>query len=184
MKITIVSTSTRIGRVSHRIALALERSLNGKGQEAKIIDLAEVKLPRFTARYHRHPEQPENWERIMETLKASDGMIFLTPEYNGSISSGLKNFIDVFAKDGFRGKPIGVATGSTGSKGGVRAAYHVQRIILSIFAYPQPQMLLVGEMQHKFDETGRLVDKDFKPVFERFVDQFIQFSALHQGPTS
>jgi len=184
MKITIISTSTRIGRVSHRIALALERSFKGKGQEAKNIDLAEVKLPPFKEQYHRHPEKPENWTGIMETLKASDGIIFLTPEYNGSISSGLKNFVDVFAKDGFRGKPIGVATGSTGSKGGMRAAYQVQRIILSIFAYPQPQMLLVGEMQHKFDEMGTLIDKDFSPVFERFVDQFIEFTALHQGSTS
>jgi hypothetical protein len=68
----------------------------------------------------------------------SDGIIFLTPKYNGSFSSDLKNFIDVFAKEGFLGKPIGVATGSTGAMGGVRAANQLQQVILSLFAYPQP----------------------------------------------
>lgn len=116
----------------------------------------------------------------MDMLKTSDGIIFLTPEYNGGISSGLKNFIDVFAKDGFRGKPIGVATGSTGSRGGIRAAYQVQRIILSLFAYPQPEMLLVGEMQKKFDESGILLDKDFQSILDNYVDSFIDFTKRHQ----
>jgi NAD(P)H-dependent FMN reductase len=111
----------------------------------------------------------------METLIGSDGIIFLTPEYNGSFSSGLKNFIDVFAKQGFRGKPIGVATGSTGSMGGIRAAYQLQQVILSLFAYPQPQMLTVGDMQHRFDKTGKIIDDEFKPHFESYVNKYVEF---------
>ena len=117
MNFIIVSSSTRIGRVSHRIALALEKQIGRVGHEAKIIDLMELELPRFSERYSNIEAKPNRWIETMDTLLASDGIIFLTPEYNGSFSSGLKNFIDVFAKKGFRGKPIGVATGSSGSKG-------------------------------------------------------------------
>ena len=117
----------------------------------------------------------------MDFLKKSDGIIFLTPEYNGSFSSGLKNFIDVFAKEGFRGKPIGVATGSAGSMGGVRAAYQVQQVILSLFAYPQPQMLMVAEMQKKFSDSGEIIDSDYKTQFEDFVKKFIAFSKKISG---
>ena len=176
MKFTIVSSSTRTGRVSHRIALALQKQIHLLGHEAQVLDLVALKLPRFSERYPHVPDKPESWTHTMDTLKGSDGIIFLTPEYNGSFSSGLKNFIDVFAKDGFRGKPIAVATGSTGSLGGVRAAYQLQQVILSLFAYPQPQMLTVGEMQNKFDETGELMDPDFKTRFEAFVCKFIEFS--------
>jgi NAD(P)H-dependent FMN reductase len=176
MQITIISTSTRIGRVSHRIALALTAQIEKSGHQAAIIDLLELDLPRFTERFPKVKEKPENWQPVMDQLLASDGLIFLTPEYNGSFSSGLKNFIDVFAKKGFRGKPIGVATGSSGSMGGIRAAYQVQQVILSLFAYPQPRMLTVGEMQDKFDENGELIDEDFRDRFEGFVDKFIAFT--------
>jgi NAD(P)H-dependent FMN reductase len=164
-----------MGRVSHRIALALEKQISRIGHQATVIDLLELKLPLFSERYGRVPDKPKSWTETMDTLLASDGIIFLTPEYNGSFSSGLKNFIDVFAKKGFRGKPIGVATGSSGAMGGIRAAYQLQQIILSLFAYPQPQMLTVGEMQQRFDETGEIIDEEFRPYFESYVNKFIQF---------
>jgi NAD(P)H-dependent FMN reductase len=176
MKVVIVSSSTRNDRVSHRIALALEKQIEKKGHVATIIDLLELDLPRFAERFPLIEEKPANWQSTMDMLLASDGIIFLTPEYNGSFSSGLKNFIDVFAKQGFRDKPIGVATGSTGAMGGVRAAYQLQQVILSLFAYPQPQMLTVGEMQNKFDESGELVDENFRNRFEGYIDKFLEFT--------
>lgn len=181
MQITIVSSSTRMGRISHRIALALEKQIRHIGHEAIVIDLLELNLPMFSERYPRIPDKPTGWTETMDTLLASDGIIFLTPEYNGSFSSGLKNFIDVFAKEGFRGKPIGVVTGSSGAMGGIRAAYQLQQVILSLFAYPQPQMLTVGEMQRRFDETGEIIEEEFRPHFESYVNKFIQFCTKLSG---
>lgn len=175
MKITIVSSSTREGRLSHRIALALKKEFVRVGHEAQIIDLLELALPQFTERYTHIQDKPKAWQETMDLLLESDGIIFLTPEYNGSFSSGLKNFIDVFAKEGFRGKPIAVATGSTGAMGGIRAAYQLQQVILSISAYPHPQMLTVGRMQTRFDESGELADKSFGERFEKYVEAFVEF---------
>ena len=181
MKITIISSSTRIGRLSHRIALALEKQIAQLGHQAQLIDLLELELPRFSERYTHIEDRPKSWEDTMDTLLGSDGFIFVTPEYNGSFSSGMKNFIDVFAKKPFRGKPIGVATGSDGAKGGIRAAYQLQQVILSLSAYPQPRMLTVGKMGHKFDETGDFTDQDFRPKFENFVNTFLEFCAKFTG---
>lgn len=181
MNIAIVSSSTRIGRVSHRIALALEKHLSHLGHDPVIIDLMELQLPRFSERYPYVEDKPNSWIETMDALQSSNGIIFLTPEYNGSFSSGLKNFIDVFAKKGFSGKPIGVATGSNGTRGGIRAAYQLQQVILSIFAYPMPQMLTVGEMQNRLDEMGEITDEDFRSYFETFVNKFIEFCTKISG---
>jgi NAD(P)H-dependent FMN reductase len=177
MKITIVSSSTRVGRVSHRIALALVKQIQISGHETELIDLLELDLPQFSERMARLETVPEHWLQTMELLKASDGIIFLTPEYNGSFTASLKNFIDVFAKDGFRGKPIGVATGSSGAQGGIRAAYQLQQVVLSLFAFPSPRMLTVGEMKSKFDETGALIDESYRRSFEGFAESFLAFTA-------
>jgi NAD(P)H-dependent FMN reductase len=65
--------------------------------------------------------------------------------------------------------------------GGIRAAYQVQQVILSLFAYPQPQMLTVGKMGDKFDERGDLIDEDFRDRFEGFVDHFLAFTTKISG---
>lgn len=175
MKITIVSSSTRTGRLSHRVALSLEKQINSLGNEAEIIDLLKLNLPPFEERFGYIPDSDKKLEITSKTLKNSDGLIFLTPEYNGSISSGMKNFIDVFAKDPFNGKPIGVATASTGALGGIRAAYQLQQIILSIFGYPHPQMLTVGNMEKVLDEHGVVLDAVFQKKIDSFLEAYLGF---------
>lgn len=175
MNITIISSSTRKGRVSPRIALALKDEMESRGHQVYIIDLEELDLPIFTERFTHLEDKPDNWQPTMDRLQASDGQIFLTPEYNGSISSGLKNFIDVFAKDGFKDKPIGVATGSSGAKGGIRAAYQLQQIILSLFAFPMPNMLLVGQMKENIDEEGKIINEDFEKTLKSYVSRYLDF---------
>lgn len=177
MKITVVSSSTRLGRVSHRIALALEKAIKAKGEEVTILDLNELQLPRFEERMGHVDKEPDNWQPTMNLLQNSDGLIFLTPEYNGSISSGMKNFIDVFAKDPFQGKPIGVATGSAGAMAGIRAAYMLQQIILSIFAYPMPQMLTVGKMSDTLEADGSIKDPAFEKKLDQYVDAYLKFAS-------
>lgn len=179
MNITIVSSSTRSGRVSPRIAFALEKAIQIREHRASVIDLKDVSLPDFIERHQfiDEADKPGDWDGIMDKLLKSDGLIFVSPEYNGGISSGLKNFIDVFAKKGFEGKPIGVATGSAGSMGGIRAAYQLQQTILCIHAYPQPQMLTVGNMEKSLNELGEVIDPGFEKKLNKFLDAFLKFTA-------
>ena len=116
-----------------------------------------------------------NPAEISEIMKVSDGLIVLTPEYNGAMSSGLKNFIDVFAKASFDGKPIGVATASAGARGGIRAAYQLQQTILCILAYPLPQMLTVGNVEAVLDEDGNVTDDVFRRNLEGFTEAYLGF---------
>ncbi len=176
MKVAIVSSSTREGRISHRIALALEKSINGRGHEASIIDLKTQELPMFTKQYGQYENPSAAMKEIGDICEEADAFIFLTPEYNGSVVPALKNFVDTYAKGPFAGKAIGVATCSTGMMGGIRCAHQLQLIILGCFAYPIPQMLLVGQMQNKFDAEGNLTDPDYGQKFDEYLEDFIGFA--------
>ena len=59
MNIKIVSGSTRIGRNSHRVALALNNKITALGIESSIVDLNEINLPPFEERLSFLPEKPE-----------------------------------------------------------------------------------------------------------------------------
>jgi NAD(P)H-dependent FMN reductase len=176
MKISIVSSSTRRGRISHRIALALEQAITEKGHQVEVIDLAELALPPFEERFALLENPSAELQDLNQKLIATEAFIFLSPEYNGAISSGLKNFIDLFAKDPFSAKPIGVATGSTGAMGGVRAAYQLQQNILTINAFPHPRMLMVGKMDQVIDEKGTIVDPSYGRSQDGFLSAFLDFA--------
>ena len=175
MNITVVSGSTRKVRRSHRVALAVAKQVNALGHQASIIDLIELDLPTFVERFGKIEDATGRLAHAANTMLISDGLIFLTPEYNGAMSSGLKNFIDVFAKDAFDGKPIGVATVSVGASGGIRAAYQLQQTILSVLAYPIPRMLTVGNVEKVLDESGKVIDYKFQIKLDEFLDSYLGF---------
>ena len=175
MVITIISSSRRNNRISHRIALALEKAISSLGHSVQLIDLLELNLPPFTEQYSKMVDEDRKLWQVEEQLLQSNGMLFLTPEYNGTISSSLKNFIDVYAKRPFDGKPIGVVTGSTGMLGGIRAAYQLQQIILSIFAYPMPHMLTVGLMDKIISENGEVLDENFRLRMEVYLTSYLSW---------
>src|SRR5258707_9678089 len=79
---------------------------------------------------------PADWVAFREKLQKSNGVLFVTPEYNRSIPGVLKNAIDVasrpYGKSSFAGKPIGIISNSPGPLGGVSAAKHLQNILPGI----------------------------------------------------
>lgn len=172
MKIAIISGTARKGRKSHRVALALQKTLGEQGHDIALIDVAKLELDIFTGLYKDLDAPNDHLQEAKTQLEWAEAMVFVTPEYNGSISSSLKNFIDLFAKAPFEGKPIGVATASSGPQGGIRAAYMLQQIILSIFAYPQPQMLTVAHVQDSISEDGSQIDNSIKKRYDTFIESY------------
>src|SRR5213596_899960 len=93
---------------------------------------------------------PAEWVAFRDKIKASDGVLFVTPEYNRSIPGVLKNAIDIasrpYAQSAFNGRPIGIISNSPGALGGVCAAKHLQQILPGISGpiLQQPEAYLVG----------------------------------------
>src|SRR5476651_1156967 len=65
---------------------------------------------------------PADWLVFREKLQKSEGVLFITPEYNRAIPGVLKNAIDVgsrpYGKSSFMGKPTGIISNSPGPLGG------------------------------------------------------------------
>ncbi len=174
MYITIVSSSTRLNRNSHRVALALAKAINEQGMHtAEVLDLAEYRFPLLEEVLHRHPNPPAGLSDFAEKARASDAHIFVSPEYNGSYTSALKNAVDYLKEGEFARKPIGIASVTTGMQGGIRAALAMQQLVLAISAYPVPQMFTVGNVLQRFDEAGNLLDPAFEKNLAAFLKNFL-----------
>jgi chromate reductase, NAD(P)H dehydrogenase (quinone) len=129
---------------------------------------------------------PADWLAFREKLQKSNGVLFVTPEYNRSIPGVLKNAIDVgsrpYGKSSFNGKPVGIISNSPGPLGGVSAAKHLQNILPGIAGpiLQQPEIYLNG-VGDAFDAAGNLTKESMKPVLQQYIDAFAAHVAKHQG---
>jgi chromate reductase len=127
---------------------------------------------------------PADWVAFREKLHKSNGVLFVTPEYNRSIPGVLKNAIDVgsrpYGKSSFLGKPIGIVSNSPGPLGGVSAAKHLQNILpgISGVIMGQPEIYLNG-VGDAFDDQGELIKESLQAVLKQYIDAFAAFIEKH-----
>ena len=106
---------------------------------------------------------PPPVERFRRQIVAADGLLFVTPEYNYSISGVLKNAIDWASRppdQPFAGKPVAIMGAGAGMAGTARAQYDLRRCCVFLDMHPlnKPEVL-IGQAQTKFDADGRFTDE-------------------------
>jgi chromate reductase, NAD(P)H dehydrogenase (quinone) len=127
---------------------------------------------------------PADWVAFREKIQKSDGVIFVTPEYNRAIPGVLKNAIDVasrpYGKSSFLGKPTGIISNSPGPLGGVSAAKTLQNILPGITGpiLGQPEIYLNG-VGDAFDDKGELTKDSLKAVLKQYIDAYAAFVEKH-----
>lgn len=179
--ILTIAGSLRKESFSLKIAHALAK-LAPASLKLEVITLAGISF--FNQDLEGAP--PADWLAFRDKLQKSDGVIFVTPEYNRAIPGVLKNAIDVgsrpYGKSSFNGKPVGIVSNSPGPLGGVSAAKTLQNILPGIAGpiMQQPEIYLnaVGDA---FDAEGNLTKESLKPVLQAYIDAFAAHVAKHHG---
>jgi chromate reductase len=179
--IVVIAGSLRKDSFSLKIANALAKLAPAS---LKLAVITPAGLSFFNQDLESAP--PADWLAFREKLQKSDGVIFVTPEYNRAIPGVLKNAIDVgsrpYGKSSFNGKPVGIISNSPGPLGGVSAAKTLQNILPGIAGpiLQQPEIYLnaVGDA---FDAEGNLAKESLKPVLQAYIDAFAAHVAKHHG---
>jgi NAD(P)H-dependent FMN reductase len=137
MLIEVISSTTREGRFSERVATWVTGQLAGRADfDVEHIDLREYPLPFFdgmsparTPREYRSREL----EQLGRRLDRADGFIVLTAEYNHGYPAVLKNAMDwTFVE--WRRKPISFV--GWGQVGGARAIEQLRLVAVEFEMAP------------------------------------------------
>ncbi|XZF14298.1 NADPH-dependent FMN reductase [Chitinophagaceae bacterium MMS25-I14] len=152
--VAIISASVRTGRISHRVALYFKKYLEqNKVSTAEILDLNEYSFPVFNERL-MHLENPS--EKVLdfaERIKKADGIIIVTPEYNGGYPASIKNVVDLLYFE-WKRKPLAISTVSNGVFGGTQVITSLLFSLWKIGAWVVPAMFPCPKAQEIFDEEG------------------------------
>jgi chromate reductase, NAD(P)H dehydrogenase (quinone) len=123
-----------------------------------------AEFPLYNADVQTTSGFPAPVNTLAEAIRAADGVIIVSPEYNFSIPGGLKNAIDWVSRlpnQPFAGKPIALQSVSPGPLGGGRVQYDLRRamVFLDAFVLNKPE-IFVGGCASKLDEkTGEIKDE-------------------------
>src|ERR671917_1046156 len=94
-------------------------------------------FPLYNADEHNATGIPASVTTLADAVRAADGVIFVTPEYNFSTPGGLKNAIDWvsrFKDQPFKDKPVAIQSAATGLLGGGRMQQHLRSSLISVDA--------------------------------------------------
>jgi NAD(P)H-dependent FMN reductase len=157
--IAIISSSVREGRKSHHVSLYFQNYLiENKLATTGIIDLKEYSFPIFEGTLKTLINPAENVLEFAEKIKSADGIIIVTPEYNGGYPASLKNAIDLLYEE-WKHKPIAIVTVSSGPFGGSQAMAALQSTLWKMMAWTIPAMFSVPTVEKAYDENGKAMDK-------------------------
>jgi chromate reductase len=141
-------------------------------------------LPLYDADIQGSTGFPTAVTAFADAIRAADGVIFCTPEYNFSVPGGLKNMLDWVSRmpsQPFVGKPVAIQTASPGPLGGARVQYDLRRMLqyLDVLALNKPE-IFVGSCAGKFDEkSGALTDETTRGFVKQQLAAFAAFIERH-----
>ena len=123
---------------------------------------------------------PPAVQRLADEIRAADGVIFNSPEYNFSIPGGLKNAIDWVSRvqnQPFAGKPIAIQSATNGPLGGGRMQYDLRRamIFLDAITLNKPE-IFIGNCSQRIDaKTGEITDQQTVGFIKQQLAAFAKF---------
>ena len=137
-------------------------------------------LPFYNADIQHSSGFPKAVEELAAAIRAADGVLFVSPEYNWSMPGALKNAIDWVSRmhdHPFQQKPVAIQSCSTGILGGARMQYHwrMSMTFLKAFIFGTPEVF-VSQAQNKFDkDTLELTDQTTKDMVKTQLAAFAKF---------
>ena len=177
--VAVLVGSLRKESLNRKVALALA-SLAPANLKLEIVEIGQ--LPHYDQDADENP--PEPWRQFRQRLKATDAVLFVTPEYNRSVPGVLKNAIDVgsrpYGQSAWEGKPGAVVSVSPGAIGAFGANHHLRQslVFLNVPAMQQPEAY-IGQAGELFDAQGNLTNDKRREFFTKFMQAFAAWIEQH-----
>jgi chromate reductase len=178
LKVLTICGSLRKGSYNH----ALVRSLPALAPAEMTLSEAPPfdTMPFYNADVQDSSGFPPAVEAFAAAVRAADGVIIVTPEYNWTIPGALKNAIDWVSRmkdQPFKEKPVAIQSASQGPLGGARMQYHMRMALtyMNAFVFGTPE-IFVSMAQNKFDkDTLELKDQPTKDILTQQLAAFAKF---------
>ena len=169
----VVYGSVRRGRQGIKYARFLNAQLLARGHEVSFVDPLEYRLPLLDKMFKEYAdgEVPDPLPKLAAIIRAADGFLIVSGEYNHGIPPALKNLLDHFLEE-WCWRPSAIACYSAGAFGGVRAAMQLRATLAELGMPSIPSIQPMPKVQDQFEDDGTPRDPAHAARLGRFFDEF------------
>jgi len=166
--IGFICGSLREGSINRQLEKALIKRFKRAGFRTSSINLGSYELPL----YHGDLPPPAGVKKLARKLKSCDGIIVVSPEYNGGLPPLLKNAIDWASTAGkahFETPYWGLASCTPGPMSGIMCMRQINYILMRLGAHVSPIQIGVGNAHLAFDDKGELTAEPSTSLAEALI---------------
>lgn len=172
--IAIVSGTNRPDSNTRKVVGQIESLYKKQNAVTSLIDLAN--LPPGIFDPGSYAEKPTAFKPFSDGVLEADGLVVVTPEYNGGMPGVLKYFIDMLEfPESFEAKPVCFVGLAAGSWGALRPVEQLQQIFGYRNAHIYPKRVFLSGIYDLLDDTGAFTDEDIVGRLEKQAVGFIDF---------
>ncbi|WP_413293967.1 NADPH-dependent FMN reductase [Bdellovibrio sp. HCB185ZH] len=173
----IIAGTDRPGSNTLKLANYIQGIYKSQGETVEIIDLVEVKEHLHTGPHYG--KEHSGLQPYLDKLVASEGLIVICPEYNGSMPGALKYFIDHMKfPETFEYRPV-CFIGLGWMFGGLRPVEHLQQVFGYRNAFIYPERIFITNAPKVLNEQGEPQEEGLKKLLVKQATGFRNFvSAL------
>ena len=177
-RIAVIVGSLRRESFNRKLAHAL-CAMGPESFEFRQLEIGDLPLYNQDDDAHQHA----NVLRLKDEVRQSQGLLFVTPEYNRSVPGVLKNAIDhasrPYGQSAWAGKPAGVIGISVGAIGTALAQQHLRNTLayLDVPVMGQPEAFLQVK-EGFFDAQGNIGEAS-RGFVEGWMDKYVAFVEHH-----
>lgn len=146
----------------------------------EIVEIGD--LPLFNQDFEADP--PQAVHEFKRRIRATDAVLFVTPEYNRSVPGVLRNAVGIGSrpsgKSAWNGKPGAVISASPGTIGAFGANHHLRQslVFLNVPTMAQPEAY-IGNAMSLFNDKGDLVEGSTCDFLRKFLQAFSRWIGQH-----
>lgn len=194
LRLLAISGSSRTGSWNRKLVDVAAKAAEARGAQVEPLDLRALGLPLYDADLEKASGVPDGARRLRDALRASDGVLFSAPEYNGFPTPLLINSFDWLSRlqpegeapsglAACSGKPLGLLSASPGPLGALRSLNFTRQYLgMTIAMLVVPQQFALPRASEAFDEAGALKDDRQQASVEAVVVSLIKVAgALKAG---
>ncbi|QHA93142.1 NADPH-dependent FMN reductase [Bacillus sp. N1-1] len=174
LRITVVCGSLREGSYNRKVLEAMER-LAPTHWEFLQTNLSTI--PHYNEDLEKE-SNPSSVNDFIKSIKQSDGVLIVTPEYNTGIPGVLKNALDWASRPPKNSeliqKPVAIAGATPGNGGTAQCQAQLQQTLTAMNAYimPGPKIQIRRAHEKINEKTGEFEDERTFRYMERFLLSF------------
>jgi len=178
--IVIINGTNRPGSNTRKVTAHVQAVYQSLNVRTHLLDLAELPPEIFLPT--AYAEKPASLTSFTDAILAADGLVIVTPEYNGGMPGILKYFIDMLPfPESFKQRPVCFIGLAAGMWGALRPVEQLQAIFGYRNAYVFPERVFLPGIGKLLNEAGQFTSPDVEKRLGKQAESFVGFVESLRG---